>query len=170
MKIDLNIDKVIAEITKVKIPYLTNFIVFISSFNFWFLTIYFLQPEFISNNGMYISLMTTFSLTITWVLFAFITFPKDIVLNCLLMGIVGSAENILNDNKTVTLFIFAETIIFHSFFLYLGCAFEWSLFLLISVSFFSAGIKYLVTDFLVRKLYKEYIDELKKTTHPEDLA
>ncbi len=149
MKINFNLHQTITALSKIKIPYLTAFIAFVSSFNFWFLTIYFFNPNFLTAHGLTITLMTTFALTITWYLFAAITIPKDFLLYCF------SSDNLelidgMEDKALINLFVFAETIIFHSLFFYLGYCFHWTLFVLISVAFLTTGLKYQVTDFLLK--------------------
>lgn len=62
--IDLSIDKVISQL---KAHIALYFIGFVGSFNLWFLTIYFVQSDFIAVHGLVITLLTTFAITLVGV-------------------------------------------------------------------------------------------------------
>jgi Na+-transporting NADH:ubiquinone oxidoreductase subunit NqrE len=155
MKVNLNLDKVVVALTKIKIPYLTVFIAFVSSFNFWFLSIYFFKHDHLTTHGLTITLMTAFALTITWYLICAITVPKDYLLYCFSSGNVELIDG-MDDKSFINLFVFAETIIIHSLFLYLTYCFHWTFFVSVSVSFLTVGAKYLLTDIFLRVAYDKY--------------
>ena len=75
--IDLSIDKVISQL---KAHIALYFIGFVGSFNLWFLTIYFVQSDFIAVHGLIITLLTTFAITLVWCSVIIVTAIKELIL------------------------------------------------------------------------------------------
>jgi hypothetical protein len=155
MKVKLNIDKIISEVNKIKIPYITNVIAFLSSFNFWYLNLYFFKPYFLEKHGIIITLMTTFSITIAWFLINTISSFKDAIYTSYKMGINKNIEEILVNRKSITLLIFFNIILTHSLFFYFAYIFELKFIVFISLIFAFISLKYLLVDSLLNRAYRK---------------
>jgi len=158
MNIDLTLHKTIESLNKMKTSYLTLFLAFISSFNFWFLSIYFFKHSFIEHHGIVIALMTTFVFTITWNLISFVTIPKDFLLVCYVMKEYETMNDV--NNQTIKVFIFSEIIVLHAIFAYLTYICHWHFLTFITVAFLTNGIKYFLTDILLKKEHIKYQEKI----------
>jgi hypothetical protein len=147
---------------KIKIPELTIVIAFISSFNLWFLTLYFFKFELIQTHGLLIALLVTFGLTISWCLISGIVVPKYIIW-FFLVTTPESVNDFNNENNrgTINLFVFVEIILLHSFFLYIQYMLRLSFGLYLSIQFWVAVIQYLVMDFSVKFAYEKFLKTSK---------
>jgi hypothetical protein len=157
MKINIDVHKVLEIIAKMKFKYLTLFIAFVSSFNLWFLSIYFFNHDFLLKNGLLISLLTTFALTISWCLITGISIPKYFAWYMLSMKI--PIENDESGNKIIDLFVFAEIIILHSFFAYITYIFHLSFVIFLSVAFWLSFVQYFVIDWLAKNALQKFLEE-----------
>lgn len=156
MNIDFNLHKIIEALNKTKNSFFTVLATFLSSYNLWYLSIYFFNPTFIQKNGTIITLMTTFSLSICWYLISIITIPKEYIL---ISSITEEFDKIELDteNKTFKLFIFAEIIMVQSFFNFLVYIFNWNFLTLIYLSFSFLVLKYLVVEYYLKKEYFAFV-------------
>ncbi|MDI1316914.1 hypothetical protein [Flavobacterium sp.] len=155
MNIDFNLHKIIGALNQTKVSFFTVLITFLSSYNLWYLSIYFFNPTFIIKNGTIITLMTTFSLTICWYLISIITIPKEYILVSSITEEFDKIELDM-DNKTFKLFTFAEIIMVQSFFNFLVYIFNWNFLTLISISFSLLAVKYIFVEIFLKKEYFAY--------------
>ena len=123
MDFKIETHKLVKELLKIKLSSLIILIAFVSSFNLWFLSLYFFKPDFIEIHGLIITLLTTFALTTTWFITSIITVPKSILLSIIITfdNIDVITEEFNNgeeesEKKLVNTFVFANTIILHAFF------------------------------------------------------
>ena len=163
MKIIFNFHKTLEILSKVKIPYLTLLIAFISSFNLWFLCIYFFLPNFLTTHGFTITLLTTYGLTISWCLITSICVPKNFI-NYMLETNPESLNEINNKESKyiLTLYVFSEIILLHSFFIYLEYLFRFPFYVFISITFWFAVVQFLWVDYSVKKAYEKYLTSTKQ--------
>jgi len=140
MKVNIDVHRVLEIIAKMKFKYMTLFIAFVSSFNLWFLSIYFFNPDFLLKHGLVISLLTTFALTISWCLITGISIPKYFALYMLTMNI--ETDDNESENKIIDLFVFAEIILLHSFFAYITYILKFDFVVFLSVAFYNSQQKY----------------------------
>ena len=161
MKIDLKLHKTIKGLNKIKMSSLTLFFAFISSFNFWFLSIFFFSKNFFIEHGIIITLMTTFVFTISWCLIAIITVPKDFLLFSFVVDDLSGVDALDNNNNMVNIFIFSEIILLHCFFSYLAYMCSMSFCVFFSTAFITNVFKYLLTDFSLKKEYVKFLDRQK---------
>ncbi len=167
MAIKFNIHKTLEILSKIKVEYFVLFLSFISSFNLWFLCIYFFKPDFISIYGIYITLMVAFSLSVAWCLLCGITVPKSIILYCLSADI-KEIDEVLENKSLINVFIFSEIILMHSLFAYLTYLFHWSFFVFVTVSFFVSIVIYFVVDILTRLEFEKSYNKGQKSNQPSN--
>jgi len=162
MNINLNLHKTLEILGKIKMPFFTLFLAFISSFNLWFLSIYFFNHQLFTIHGLVIVLLITFALTTAWCLLIGISVPKYMIWFML----KSNPESIdipdtESDKTLMNLFVFFEIILVHGFILYLEYLFRWAFPVLISVLFWIGFLQFLVIDILVKSAFFEY-QETKK--------
>ncbi len=124
MNINFNTHETLKVLSKIKIPYLISFLAFISSFNLWFLSIYFYNNELIQKHGLWIALLVTFALTISWCLISSIIVPKYFILVFTERNTDFTDSTLAEGKSIINTYIFFEIIVLHSFFLYLEYLFN----------------------------------------------
>jgi hypothetical protein len=72
----ISIGKAIEVFSKIKIPHLTLFVAFVSSFNLWFLSIYFFKNDLLQIHGLVITLLVALAFTTAWFLITALYMPK----------------------------------------------------------------------------------------------
>jgi hypothetical protein len=152
MRININLHKTLEVLSKTNMSYLTILLAFASSFNLWFLSIYFFNNGFIVNHGLLITLLTTFALTVSWCLLVWITvvkFETWIDLNSSIEVDENSPES---SKLRISLFMFAEIILAQSLVLYFEYLFRWNFQTLVSVQFLLVGIQFLFLDIFLKML------------------
>jgi hypothetical protein len=149
----ISIGKAIEVLAKIKIPYLTLFLAFLSSFNLWFLSIYFFKNDLLQTHGLIITLLVTLALTTSWFLITALYMPKYFLLMQWGMGIDAGDEDINNNSFVINVHIFLEVIFMHLIFLYLAYLFKWSFFILITVQFVFAVLLYFIISLHALKVY-----------------
>ena len=157
MDFNLNLHKTIESLLKIKLPQLTIFLAFISSFNLWFLSIYFFKHDLISHHGYIITLLVTLALTTSWCLIIGIAVPKFMI-----WLIIISCPDELEEEETqssklmMNLFVFFEIILVHGFFIWIQYLVQWKFFLFLSVVFVFAMVQFLIIDSLVKSAFLKH--------------
>lgn len=155
MVINFNSDKAIEALSKIKIPYLTLFLAFISSYNLWFLSIYFFKNSFIENHGLILTLLFTLALTTCWFLITAMYIPKFFILILWDLGVDASDDDISKNSFIINSHIFFEVIFMHCIFLYCAYFFKWSFFNLITIQFIIACVLYIGISVYALKSYEK---------------
>lgn len=159
MNFDLNLDKAIESIIKIKIPHLIIFVCFVISFNLWFLTLFFYHHHLFTTWGLVITLLVTLALTSAWLIITGSTIPKFLFVSYL--NIDESLIKTTPSISTVTFYVLFEVIMVHVLFLYIQYFFRFKLITYLSIQFWFQALLYLYYDFKARNLYREYLKKHK---------
>jgi hypothetical protein len=159
MAFNLNFHKTIDSLLKIKLPQLTIFLAFISSFNLWFLSIYFFKHDLIVNDGYIITLLITLAFTTSWCIIIGMTVPKYMIwfflINC---PEVLEKEGTESSKSKLNFFVFAEIILINGIFIWLQFIFHWAFFIFITILFLFAGLQFLVFDSLVKSAFLKHME------------
>lgn len=71
MEINFNVAETLSALFKTPPAIFLAFLAFVSSFNTWFLSIYFFAPHFIPSHGLTIALLVAFGFTVPWLLLSY---------------------------------------------------------------------------------------------------
>lgn len=151
--VEIKLDQAFEAISKIKIPYLTIFLAFISSYVLWFLSIYFFKPDFIVKHGLVITLVSTYALTTPWILISMLYVPKEMTWYVVKQKakFPDSFNFLITERSIVNLYIFANAILIHGFIIYVSYIFHLSFFTIVSIVFWMAIIGYFIIDISLRR-------------------
>ena len=167
MNIKVEIHKLVKELMNIKASSFIIFVAFVSSFNLWYLSLYFFKPDFIEMYGLITMLQTSFALTMTWFVISVITSPKLIILNLILT--LGkdfdlNTENEKDDEdfkKAINISTLANTLITHSSFLFITYILDIPFIWMVAISFGYHFLLYILIDILLKYIITQ--EQIKTT-------
>ena len=134
-------------LSKLQLSYWAILFSYISCFNLWFLSMFFINNELFIKLPLIISILITFALSSAW----FLLFTLSMIrLNLLI--IEDEIKNIDFMNSSIFHYIlFTENIVVLGGFIYLSLIFNWLFFSLITISFSLIVAFYFFIDFCLKR-------------------
>ncbi len=158
MSISLDPNKSLEILSKIKIHNITLIIAFISSFNLWFLSIYFFQNDFFYNHEILIIILSTLALTTIWTILHGMSILRSILSSVKKISNVDITNLDINEVlPIVNTFILIRVVLSHSVFIIITYLFNLTFFTLLILSFGFSALYYLITHISAIITFKDYL-------------